>query len=106
MGIKEPPLDRLLLNPLPLNNTPSKLERTYMMFSHTVKGQTYNMPLLSAFLDNHPNHAAHDTLLPTLIDYELLTNELDGKRTVGFGWYAGGKHIIRVVLRLMVLMCQ
>lgn len=24
-----------------------------------------------------------------LIDFELLTSE-DGKRTVGFGWYAGG----------------
>ncbi|ESK83942.1 saccharopine dehydrogenase (nadp+ l-glutamate-forming) [Moniliophthora roreri MCA 2997] len=90
MGIKEPPLDRLLLDPLPLsNNTTSKHERTYMMFSHTVKGQAYNMPLLSAFLSNHPSHVTHSDLLPTLIDYELLTNEIDGKRTVGFGWYAG-----------------
>lgn len=26
---------------------------------------------------------------PRLIDYELITGE-DGKRTVGFGWFAGG----------------
>jgi alpha-aminoadipic semialdehyde synthase len=29
-------------------------------------------------------------LLPRLIDYELLTEE-GGKRTVGFGWFAGGQ---------------
>lgn len=86
MGIKEPPLESLLLGPLPLQNT--EVARTYMMFSHTVKGQTYNIPLLSAFLSPSPDE---HQLLPTVIDYELLTNDTDGKRTVGFGWYAGGK---------------
>jgi len=67
----------------------SQCARTYMMFSHTAKGQTYNMPLLSSFLaDDDVNASA--SLLPTLIDYELLTSEEDGKRTVGFGWFAGG----------------
>ncbi|EEB95076.1 hypothetical protein MPER_06012 [Moniliophthora perniciosa FA553] len=60
MGIKEPPLDRLLLDPLPLSNTTSKHERTYMKFSHTWKGQAYNMPLLSAFLNIHPFHGAYN----------------------------------------------
>jgi len=56
------------------------------MFSHTTKGQLYNMPLLSRFLsqDGSP-------LSSRLIDYELLTGA-DGKRTVGFGWFAGGTH--------------
>ena len=51
------------------------------MFSHTVKGQMYNMELHSKFLGS--------ANAPRLIDYELLTGE-DGKRTVGFGWFAGG----------------
>jgi alpha-aminoadipic semialdehyde synthase len=55
------------------------------MFSHTVKGQPYNMPLLSRFLG--PKDSAR------LIDYELLTE--DGVRSVGFGWFAGGKLYIR-----------
>lgn len=55
------------------------------MFSHTIKGQLYNMELLSKFLasDSGAKPPAR------LIDFELLTSE-DGKRTVGFGWYAGG----------------
>ncbi|KAF9260363.1 hypothetical protein L218DRAFT_907270 [Marasmius fiardii PR-910] len=87
MGIKEPPLETILLDPLPLSSTQSLHARTYMAFSHTVKGQSYNMALLSSFLKDlsKPN----PNLLPTLIDYELLTDETDGKRTVGFGWYAG-----------------
>lgn len=48
------------------------------MFSHTAKGQAYNMPLLSRFTQ----------ATARLIDYELLTGR-DGKRTVAFGWYAG-----------------
>lgn len=51
------------------------------MFSHTAKGQAYNLPLLSCFLG--------DKELPRLIDFELLTDAVIGKRTVGFGWYAG-----------------
>jgi alpha-aminoadipic semialdehyde synthase len=56
------------------------------MFSHTIKGQPYNMGLLSKFL---PSPAIREPrLLPRLVDYELLTKA--GKRTVGFGWFAGG----------------
>ena len=62
--------------------------RTQIMFSHTIKGQLYNMELLSKFLASE-NPTRGDSL-PTLIDYELLTGE-DGKRTVGFGWFAGGE---------------
>ncbi|THH32666.1 hypothetical protein EUX98_g1482, partial [Antrodiella citrinella] len=40
------------------------------------------MELLSKFL------GPQEALPPRLIDYELLTGE-DGKRTVGFGWFAG-----------------
>lgn len=56
------------------------------MFSHTAKGQTYNTALLSRFI---ANDLSGDPLLPRLIDYEHLT-DVDGKRTVGFGWFAGG----------------
>ncbi|THU85427.1 hypothetical protein K435DRAFT_970737 [Dendrothele bispora CBS 962.96] len=88
LGIKEPPLNELLMNPLPSSVSDSQCARTYMMFSHTAKGQAYNMPLLSAFLANDGD-GTNASLLPTLIDYELLTNEEDQKRTVGFGWFAG-----------------
>jgi alpha-aminoadipic semialdehyde synthase len=56
------------------------------MFSHTTKGQPYNMELLSRFL-------GRDHLLPRLIDYELLIGP-DGKRTVAFGWFAGGRNVL------------
>lgn len=69
------------------------------MFSHTTKGQAYNMGLLSKFLrkkdaiEDGNGEIGVDVkkgLKPRLIDYELLVGE-DGKRTVGFGWFAGGK---------------
>ena len=61
------------------------------MFSHTVKGQLYNMGLLGKYLaSENPDAPQGGALLPRLIDYELLTGE-DGKRTVGFGWFAGGE---------------
>ena len=63
------------------------------MFSHTVKGQPYNTPLLARFLAGSTTSAA--PLLPRLVDYELLTDEADGKRTVGFGWFAGGTYGLR-----------
>lgn len=62
-----------------------------MMFSHTAKGQAYNMPLLSSFLADHD--AAEAETLPRVIDFELLTSEAGGKRTVGFGWFAGGSSV-------------
>ena len=59
------------------------------MFSHTTKGQPYNMELLSRFLSQPGSPSDKDALCARLIDYELLVGE-DGKRTVGFGWFAGG----------------
>ena len=57
------------------------------MFSHTAKGQSYNTPLLERFTMDP--QAESNKKYRRLIDYELLTDE-DGKRTVGFGYYAGG----------------
>ncbi|KAI0349833.1 hypothetical protein OH77DRAFT_1431672 [Trametes cingulata] len=96
VGIKETPLPEVLTDPLPAPGIPLKaaqpsphVSRTHVMFSHTVKGQLYNMELLSKFLaSENPNAPQDGTLLPRLIDYELLTGD-DGKRTVGFGWFAG-----------------
>lgn len=52
--------------------------KTYFCFSHTHKGQPYNMPMLKKFIDSKC----------TLVDYELLTDE-SGRRLVAFGKYAG-----------------
>ncbi|TBU54781.1 Saccharopine dehydrogenase-domain-containing protein [Dichomitus squalens] len=94
VGIKETPLPEVLTDPLsapgsPHNDTSGLVPRTHVMFSHTVKGQLYNMELLGKYLASENPHAVQGgALLPRLIDYELLTGE-DGKRTVGFGWFAG-----------------
>lgn len=53
-------------------------DKTYIFFSHTLKGQKYNMPLLQKLMN----------LNCTLIDYEAIINE-KGKRLVFFGKYAG-----------------
>ncbi len=93
LGIKETPLHELLTDPVQDPRSDALVPRTHVMFSHTIKGQTYNMPLLSRFLHDPSTHgrdAKHAALLPTLVDWELLT-DMDGKRTVGFGWYAGGE---------------
>ena len=65
-GIKEVPQDLLLPG------------MVYIYFSHTIKGQSYNMPMLQRLLD----------LECTLIDYELLVDG-KGRRLVFFGNYAG-----------------
>ena len=67
------------------------------MFSHTAKGQPYNTPLLSHFVAPLDETETTKLLRPRLIDYELLTNETDGKRTVGFGWFAGGKYLVLII---------
>jgi len=51
---------------------------TYVFFSHTIKGQSYNMPLLRRMLD----------LGCTLVDYERIVDEA-GRRLVFFGVHAG-----------------
>ncbi len=52
--------------------------KTYVFFSHTIKGQKYNMPMLKKMMDLKCN----------LIDYEKIVDE-KGFRIVFFGRYAG-----------------
>ncbi len=65
-GIKEIPIPAL------------EKGKTYVFFSHTTKGQPYNMPMLKRILE----------LGCTLIDYEKVTDE-NGRRLIFFGRYAG-----------------
>ncbi|KIM79378.1 hypothetical protein PILCRDRAFT_74408 [Piloderma croceum F 1598] len=101
IGIKETPLPELVSSPAPsphphLSSSPSpELEhtmvpRTHLMFSHTTKGQPYNMELLSRFLRGRGGNWTESRvgMEPRLVDYELILGE-DGKRCVGFGWFAG-----------------
>lgn len=60
------------------------------MFSHTAKGQLYNILLLSRFVAGKGQSAPESKLPPRLVDYELLAGA-DGKRVVGSGWFAGGE---------------
>ena len=53
-------------------------EKTYALFSHTLKGQQQNMALLQRFLNSRA----------TLIDYERIADE-SGRRLVYFGRFAG-----------------
>ncbi|KAG8912919.1 hypothetical protein FRC00_003491, partial [Tulasnella sp. 408] len=89
IGIKETPLSELDRLKSPVNGR----ERTHVMFSHTAKGQPYNMPLLSRFVAGDGQSAQTSKLLPRLVDYELLTGA-DGKRVVGFGWFAGAAGLV------------
>ncbi|MBK9291169.1 MAG: hypothetical protein IPM52_06055 [Bacteroidetes bacterium] len=52
--------------------------KTYLFFSHVVKGQPYNMPMLHTMMQKGCN----------LIDYEKIENE-EGKRLIFFGRFAG-----------------
>ncbi len=52
--------------------------KTYVFFSHVIKGQHYNMPMLQRLLDLKCN----------LIDYEKIVDNND-KRLIFFGKYAG-----------------
>ncbi|KAI8607400.1 hypothetical protein BC830DRAFT_143397 [Chytriomyces sp. MP71] len=66
VGVKEVPIGDLIR------------DKTYMFFSHTYKGQRYNMPLLKAIMDKRIR----------LVDYELMKDE-SGKRLVQFSRFAG-----------------
>jgi alpha-aminoadipic semialdehyde synthase len=66
LGVKEVPIKDLIPH------------KTYFYFSHTHKGQTYNMPMLKSVLDKSVR----------LVDYELITNE-SGRRLVQFSRFAG-----------------
>ena len=52
--------------------------QAYLYFSHTIKGQDYNMPMLQHILDTGA----------TLLDYELIRDE-SNRRLVFFGRHAG-----------------
>jgi len=52
--------------------------QAYLYFSHTIKGQSYNMPMLKHILE----------VEATLIDYELISDDED-RRLVFFGRHAG-----------------
>ncbi len=53
-------------------------DKTYVFFSHTIKGQAYNMPMLKRMLE----------LGCTLIDYERVVDDKN-RRLIFFGWHAG-----------------
>jgi len=65
-GVKEMPVDFFV---------PGK---TYVFFSHTIKGQPHNMPMLKRLME----------LNCQLIDYERITDD-DGRRLIFFGRFAG-----------------
>lgn len=52
--------------------------KTYIFFSHVIKGQPYNMPMLKHMMDLEVN----------LIDYEKVSDEM-GRRLIFFGRFAG-----------------
>ncbi|HET55614.1 MAG TPA: hypothetical protein ENN33_10415 [Ignavibacteria bacterium] len=66
LAVKEIPIQHILEN------------KIYLFFSHTIKGQPYNMPLLQTLIDKKC----------TLIDYEPIKDEND-RRLVFFGRHAG-----------------
>jgi len=65
-GVKEMPADFF------------EMGKTYVFFSHVIKGQEYNMPMLKALINRKCQ----------LIDYEKIANE-EGKRLIFFGRFAG-----------------
>ncbi|MFK5855710.1 MAG: bifunctional lysine ketoglutarate reductase /saccharopine dehydrogenase family protein [Bacteroidota bacterium] len=66
IGVKEMPIDFF------------EDRKTYIFFSHTIKGQAYNMPLLKQMMAKKVN----------LIEYERIVNEKN-QRLIFFGRYAG-----------------
>lgn len=66
LGVKEIPLE--VFEP----------EKTYVFFSHVIKGQPYNMPMLRRMMELKCN----------LIEYERIVDE-QNKRLIFFGKYAG-----------------
>ncbi|XP_004926544.2 alpha-aminoadipic semialdehyde synthase, mitochondrial [Bombyx mandarina] len=83
-GVKQTPIDLLIPN------------KTYCFFSHTIKAQEANMPMLDAMLAKNIR----------LIDYEKLMDD-KGNRVVAFGKYAGVAGMVNILhglgLRLLAL---
>ncbi|ESO89977.1 hypothetical protein LOTGIDRAFT_218445 [Lottia gigantea] len=84
IGVKQVPIDNLMSG------------KSYAFFSHTIKAQETNMPLLDACLQKNIR----------LIDYEKMVDE-NGQRVVAFGKYAGVSGMINILhgigLRLLAL---
>uniref|UniRef100_A0A2C9K105 Saccharopine dehydrogenase (NAD(+), L-lysine-forming) n=1 Tax=Biomphalaria glabrata TaxID=6526 RepID=A0A2C9K105_BIOGL len=84
IGVKAVPVDSLIR------------EKMYAFFSHTIKAQEDNMPLLDAILEKDIR----------LIDYEKMVDH-KGVRMVAFGKYAGVSGMINILhglgLRLLAL---
>lgn len=66
LGVKEMPIGYF------------KPNKTYIFFSHTIKGQPYNMSLLKNMMEQKIN----------LVDYERIVDE-QGRRLIFFGRFAG-----------------
>ncbi len=77
LAVKEIPADRFLENGV------------YLFFSHTIKGQPQNMPMLRKMVERHV----------TLLDYERIVDER-GRRLVFFGRQAGQAGLIDVLWAL------
>lgn len=84
IGVKQVPIDQLHPN------------KTYVFFSHTIKAQEANMPMLDVILERNIR----------LIDYERMC-DANGSRVVAFGKYAGKAGMINILhglgLRLLAL---
>uniref|UniRef100_T1IMQ8 Uncharacterized protein n=1 Tax=Strigamia maritima TaxID=126957 RepID=T1IMQ8_STRMM len=84
VGVKQVPIDLLIP------------DKTYCFFSHTIKAQDANMPLLDAILEKNIR----------LIDYEKMVDS-KGQRVVAFGIWAGVAGMINILhglgLRLLAL---
>ena len=65
-GVKEMPIDYF------------EDHKTYIFFSHVIKGQSYNMPMLKKMMEKKVN----------LIEYEKVADEM-GRRLIFFGRFAG-----------------
>ncbi|MCP4545296.1 MAG: hypothetical protein GY835_02380 [bacterium] len=76
-AVKEIPMDLLVE------------DKPYVFFSHVIKGQDYNMPLLQKLLD----------LRCTTVDYEKITDD-QGRRLVFFGRQAGQAGMIETLFAL------
>ncbi|XP_070558527.1 alpha-aminoadipic semialdehyde synthase, mitochondrial-like [Ptychodera flava] len=84
LGVKQVPEEKLIPN------------KSYAFFSHTIKAQKENMPLLDAMLEKNIR----------LVDYEKMVDST-GKRLVAFGKFAGIAGMINILhglgLRLLAL---
>ncbi len=73
-GVKEIPEEKILK------------DKTYLFFSHTIKGQSSGMPLLKKIMASNA----------TLIDYEKITDDKN-RRLIYFGRYAGDAGAIDIL---------